>query len=73
MNPKEIKNIMAIVRPAITAMYGRQKLELAAYNQMGENYLWIQVEGAIGPDEKRNYKLRLEEGKVTYLAIGELS
>lgn len=73
MNPKEVKKIMSIARPAITAMYGRQKLELTAYNQMGDNCLWIQVGGAIGLDEKRNYKLRLEGDKVTYLAIGELS
>lgn len=73
MDKKQIKKVMAIVRPAVVALYGRQSLDLTAYSQMGESCLWVEVQGwSHAESDFVYYKARIEEGKVTYLNKGEL-
>lgn len=72
MDTKEIKKIMIIARPAIVAVYGRQKLDLSAYNKMSEDCIWVEVEGYKDYEFVR-YKVRIEGGKVTYVNKGEIS
>ena len=85
MTKKEIQKIMAIVRPAIIAMFGRQTLRLDKYNDMlayqnrpGTD-LWLEI-GRYEYDEEaddiirtESYKVHLEDGKVTSLGKGKLN
>lgn len=84
MTKKEIQQLMAIARPAIIAVYGRQSLQLEKYRDVmayldksGEN-VWLQVDGykfnsqTRQYDFDRSYKLNIESGRVTSLCVGEL-
>jgi hypothetical protein len=73
MNKEEVKRIMAIVRPAVYAVYGRMPLSLTAYSKMGKDFYWVEVEESYPDIEEVNYyKLRIDNGEVTYLNMGEL-
>ena len=71
MNKKQIKEILAIVRPAIIAIYGRQRIILTAYNKMSDNCLWVEIEGWVA-DDPILYKARIEYDEITYLNEGKL-
>lgn len=83
MNKDEVKHVMAIIRPAIYALYGRQKLKLSAYSKvnvqyaagMGESGMsdisgWFEVHSIDYFDGI--YRLEIKEDVVTSLATGEL-
>lgn len=71
MNKQELQKLLAIARPAIIAVYGRGRdFHVTAYNKM--NCLWVEIEAWYYTDWE-TFKVRLEEGKVTYLNKGKLS
>jgi len=73
MNKQEIKEIMAIARPAIYALYGRYgSLELVKYNIVTLDSIWIQVD-RINYGNRDNYTLHIENGVITTLSERELN
>lgn len=76
MNKDEIKYIMAIIRPAIWALYGRQQLKLSAYSETDIHYFsdivsgWFEVDSINREDY---FKVEIKEDVVISLAIGELN
>jgi hypothetical protein len=75
MDKEEIKRIIAIARPAVYAVYGRQPLDMVAYNIMSDDCIWIELEGKFDYAKEgfSRYKLRIEIDRVTYLNVGEIS
>jgi len=78
MDEYQIKRIMKILRPAIWAMYGRQKLRLAGYTllEYEDDKVkggWFEVVGVYkdGGDEF-SYKAKIEDRVVTSLSTGRL-
>lgn len=81
MNSFEVSYAMRIIRPAIYAVYKRQKLRMIGYgmveieyNDVWDNWLeiksgWFEVEN---PNTLQCYKLKIENDKVTYLSMGRL-
>ena len=72
MNKEEQKRLMSWIRPAIIALYGRQKLKMTGYNILGydkinfyEKYVkcgWFTIKG------DSEYKIKVENGcQVTYV------
>jgi len=70
MTKKEIQRIMAIVRPAIIALYGRQPLKLIRYKDLlahqghPTKYMFLTVQGRNGI-----YNVEFEVGRVTVLEV----
>lgn len=89
MTKQEIQQLMAIARPAIIAVYGRQRFKLVKYHDelayQGQplKNVWLQVASyrTIWNDKVDdwqdeilyNYKLNIENGRVTSLSVGELN
>lgn len=75
MNKQQIQQLMAIVRPAIIAVYGRQPLRLVAYQDslayQGHSLKSVYMQ-VYSPRTKLNYKAHIENKRVTSLCIGEL-
>jgi len=69
----EVQQIMAVVRPAIIALYGRQSFKLVAYKDrlayQGKplKSVILNVTG----DNDSKYKVEVENSRVTSLAKGE--
>lgn len=73
MNKQEIKEIMAIARPAIYALYGRYgSLELVKYYVVTFNSIWIQV-NRYQYGYENHYTLHIENGVVASLSERELN
>jgi len=75
MTKTEVQQVMAVVRPAIIAIYGRQTFRLVAYKDrlayQGKPFrdLILNVTG----DNDSKYKVEVENFRVTSLAKGEFS
>lgn len=77
MKKEEINYAMLIIRSAIWAMYGRQKLRMVGYQEveigrfiggiMSEVSGWFDIQG------NYLYKLKIEKDTVTNLEIGKLN
>jgi hypothetical protein len=71
MTKKEIQRIMAIVRPAIIALYGRQSLKLIkyrdrlAYRGHRLKSLYLVVQG------DRVFNVEVESDYVTFIEVAE--
>lgn len=86
MNKEEIKYTMAIIRSAIWALYGRQKLILNGYSMLKVRRYYDELFFPLLSGETCNvsgwfevlgvdyvFKLRIEKDIVTHLGIGELN
>ncbi len=85
MDKEEIKYIMAIIRPVITALYDRQKLKLTAFSLLRITYYnefmypektdqLYDISGLFQVRGKNcSYVLKVEEDIVTSLSVGELN
>lgn len=73
MDKDEMRSVMTIIRPAIWALYGRQKLRLSGYAMVDlfGSFIelgWFEVEG-----NGWHYKLKIVKNTVAHLTVGELN
>lgn len=71
MNKQELQKLLTIARPAIIAVYGRGRdFHVTAYFKISDTLIWIEIQAWYHTDWE-TFKLKLDEGEVTYLNKGK--